>query len=537
MMMSQHLPQRFGVISRLSAGIGIFLGLMALLGWVLEMPALRSAHPNLVGMSMVTALCLVACGVGLLFLQPGRAAWTKRMGLLIGAGVFALALLKLVDGWLFPEVLGVLTGPWGPGEVYPGAMSDYTVASLLLLGGAIMLLSWETERGYAPAQFLSLGSAGIGLFVLIGYVYDVHAIIHGTPRFPMALTSAVAITVLNVGVLSARPDRGPMVVLSRDTPGGHLMRRLLPVFLLIPFVLGWLRLQGERAGLYDTWFGVALMTALMGACFLGVTWHNAYVLDRKEREREAALAALQSAYERLQRADRHKDEFLAIVSHELRTPLNFVTGFVGFLQEGIGGALNAEQQTYADKAMVGAERLLGLVDDLVEYARMLSGKLKLDPVPTPYAMLLAEAVERIQPVAAARAIAVVCDAEDMGLFVIDGYRVAQALNKLLDNAAKFTPEGGRITLRAWVRGGVLRTEVSDTGPGIPPAEQWNIFRHFQQADMSSTRASGGLGLGLAICKGIVEAHGGTLGVQSEPGAGSTFWFELPAQPEPALPSD
>lgn len=532
--MSQHLIRRFGVMSRLSAGIGILLGLAALLGWVLNIPALRSVHPNLVGMSMLTAVCLVACGVGLLFLQRGRPTWAKRTGLLLGAGVCALALLKVMDGWLFPEFLGVLAGPWGPGEVYPGAMSDYTVGSLLLLGGAIMLLSWETEEGYAPAQFLSLGSAAIGMFVLIGYVYDVHSIIHGTPSFPMALTSAVSIVSLNVGVLSARPDRGPMVVLSRDTPGGHLMRRLLPVFLLIPFVLGWLRLQGERVGLYDTWFGVALMTALMSACFLGVTWHNAYLLDRKEREREEALAALRSAYDRLQRADRHKDEFLAIVSHELRTPLNFVTGFVGFLQEGIGGALNPEQQSYADKAMGGAERLLGLVDDLVEYARILSGKLKLDPVPTPYAMLLAEAVERIQPAAADKAVAVACEAEETGLPVIDGYRVAQALNKLIDNAVKFTPEGGRVTLRAWVREGVLRTEVSDTGPGIPPAEQWNIFRHFQQADMSSTRASGGLGLGLAICKGIVEAHGGTLGVQSEPGAGSTFWFELPALPDQGL---
>jgi signal transduction histidine kinase len=515
------------VVSSASAAIGLLIAAIALAGWFLDRPVLRSIHPNLVGMSMITAICLLACGVGLLLLQRGRPAWATWTGVALGAGVLAFALLKLLDGWLFPEFLGVLPGPWGPGEVYPAAMSDYTVAGLVLLGAAIMLLSWTTPRGYAPAQFLSLGSMAIGMFVLIGYVYDVQSIIHGTPDFPMALPSAMAIVVLNIGVLCARPNQGPMVVLSRDTPGGHLMRSLLPTFLVLPFLLGWLRLQGERIGLYEAWFGVALMTAVMIASFLGFTWRSAYLLDRKERERETAQAALQAAYDRLQRSDRHKDEFLAIVSHELRTPLNFVIGFTSFLQDGVGGRLNPEQQGYADRAMAGAERLRDLVTDLVDYARILSGKLTLDPVPTPYGMLLDEAIERIRPQAEAKAIQVVADTGEPGLIVIDGYWMALALNKLLDNAVHFTPEGGRIVLRASQGPDRLRTEVTDSGPGVPLDEQWNIFRHFQQADMSSTRTSGGLGLGLAISKGVIEAHNGRIGVESRPGTGSTFWFELP----------
>ncbi|MNS23830.1 Signal transduction histidine-protein kinase BarA [compost metagenome] len=527
MLNSLPLTSRCEVVSKASAAVGLLIAAMALAGWFLGIPALRSIHPNLAGMSAITALCLVACGVGLLLLQRGRPTWANRAGLALGAAVLAFALLKLLDGWLFPEVLGVLPGPWGPGEVYPAAMSDYTVSGLVLLGAAVMLLSWKTPSGYAPAQFLALGSMAIGMFVLIGYVYDVQSIIHGTPNFPMALPAAVAIVALNVSVLCARPTQGPMVVLSRNTPGGHLMRSLLPTFLVLPFLLGWLRLQGERIGLYEAWFGVALMTVVMIACFLGVTWRNAYLLDRKEHERETAQAALQAAYDRLQRSDRHKDEFLAIVSHELRTPLNFVIGFVSFLQEGVGGRLPPEQQGYANRAMGGAERLRDLVTDLVDYARILSGKLTLDPVPTPYGMLLDEALERIRPMAEAKAIAVVADTAAPGLLVIDGYWVALALNKLLDNAVKFSPEGGRIGLRTTQGPEWLRTEVTDSGPGVPLDEQWNIFRHFQQADMSSTRASGGLGLGLAISKAIIEAHGGRIGVESEPGAGSTFWFELP----------
>ncbi|MFN3429595.1 MAG: hypothetical protein ACK46X_06550, partial [Candidatus Sericytochromatia bacterium] len=195
-MNSNHLPRRFEVASRASAGIGLLIATMALAGWLLDKPALRSIHPNLVGMSVLTAGCLLACGVGLLLLQRGRSAWSMRAGVALGAGVLGFALLKLLDGWLFPEFLGALSGPWGPGEVYPAAMSAYTVSGLMLLGAAIMLLSWKTPGGYAPAQFLALGSIAIGMFVLIGYVYDVQAIIHGTPNFPMALPSAVAIVVL-----------------------------------------------------------------------------------------------------------------------------------------------------------------------------------------------------------------------------------------------------------------------------------------------------------------------------------------------------
>jgi signal transduction histidine kinase len=522
-------------MSRQAAASGLAIAALALVGWLFGMTTLQSLHPSLVAMSVVTAVSLGICAVAVLLLQRGRSPGRKRLGILLGTMVFAFAWLKLLHGLTSLDALSAHGGVFGPGGVYPTAMSTYTAAALVPLSAALMLMNLETKRGLAPAQLLALASLAVAFFVLIGYAFEVRSIIQGTASFPMALNTAIGLLLVNLGVLCARPTDGPMVMFSRSSPGGHLMRRLLPAFFALPFALGWLRLQAERASLFEAWFGVALMTTLMTASFMGLTWWNAYALDAKEKGRQEAEAAtrrreleLREAYEQLKEADRHKDEVLSVVSHELKTPLNFIMGFVSFLQEGLGGPLNAEQQDYADKAMGGTERLHGLIDDLVEYARILSNRLKLDPVPTPLADLLEDVCEQVAPAAAEKRLSVAVTTDLQALACVDGYRLAQAIRKLLDNAVKFTPEGGHIAVDATLREGVLTVEVSDTGPGIPAELQGSIFQHFRQADMSATRERGGLGLGLAIAQGIIRAHGGTLGVRSAPGHGSTFWMTLPA---------
>lgn len=535
--MTIHEPT-LGRLKRLSSQasvISLVLAGSVLLGWLFGIPSLQSILTNLVGMSLVTAISIVLGALSLMLLQASRTARLKRVGILLAALVLIISLGELLCGPWIPSVIHLSGWRAAPGGVLPTSMSPYTGVALALLAGALALLNWETEEGHEPAQFMALASMAVAFFVLIGYAYGIQSIIKDTPAFPMALNTAIAIMALGLGVLCARPHRGPMVIIASETPGGHLMRRLIPAFLVLPIVFGWLRLQAERAGLFDAWFGVALMTVLMAASFLGLTWWNAFALDRKERERQATEeelrrreAALRDAYEQLKVADRHKDEFLSVISHELKTPLNFVTGFVSFLQDGVGGRLNAEQQSFADRAMAGAERLLQLIDDLVDYARILSGKLSLDVVPTPYEQLLEEALERIRPEAEQKRLTLRVSSHLQGLVCIDGYRMAQALKKLLDNAVKFTPEGGRVELESTFDGSTLKTEVRDTGPGVALQEQGTIFQHFRQVDMTATRESGGMGLGLPIARGIIEAHGGTIGLRSEPGKGSTFWLMVPA---------
>jgi signal transduction histidine kinase len=509
MEIGEDLPnaRRLATLARLASVVGLLISLTSLISTGVALPLGRALPVEVAG--PLTGGCLALAAIGALLLPRAGTAWRRRVVVLLGAAVELVAIANLMP------------------TLHPAAMSAYAAAALLLLGLAL-LLAVRDGRSEGPAQVLAVGSMAIALFVLIGYAYDVRSIIRGTATIPMSLDVAVAVSLIGAGVAFARPDRGPMRLLAEDSPGGTLLRRTLPAFLVAPFVLGWLRLQGERAGLYETWFGVALMTALMAASFIGLTWWNAHALDRRERERLRAREALGRAYEALAEADRHKDEFLAVASHELRTPLNVVLGYLSFLQEGAGGALNPEQQAFADKGMAGVERLRLLIDDIVDYARIVSGRLPLDPVPTPYEALVEDVVAHLRPVAAARRIAIEVDAADVGLPCLDGHRIGQVLAKLLDNGIKFTPDGGRIVVRVWRTGVRLQTAIADTGPGVGEDARARIFHPFHQADMSTTRAFGGLGLGLPISKGIVEAHGGTIGFESGPGSGATFWFTLPA---------
>lgn len=232
--------------------------------------------------------------------------------------------------------------------------------------------------------------------------------------------------------------------------------------------------------------------------------------------------------ESLQRADKLKDQFLGIISHELRTPLNAILGFGSILADGLAGELSAEQVRYVHKILDSSDKLLGLVDELLDVSRIQAGKFTLDR-------------QAAKPPALARAALVECGAAalqkglsltnevppDLPLVDVDPRRAGQVLGNLLTNAIKFTPEGGTITLRARAEGDSVYMAVSDTGSGMSADQSSRVFEAFTQVDMSSTRKVGGVGLGLFIVKALVEAHGGEVGVESELGRGSTFWFTLP----------
>lgn len=251
---------------------------------------------------------------------------------------------------------------------------------------------------------------------------------------------------------------------------------------------------------------------------------------RAESELAMRAGELARANQALLEADRYKDEFLAALSHELRTPLSGIIGFGTMLSEGDAGPLNEEQQTFVRHLLLDAERLNALIRDLMELSRIQAGKFELAPAPTPFEPVVHDAIVDLAPRATEKGIQLRVDVEVPGEIVMDGERIMEVIHQLVENAVKFTPRGGRITVRAYPQGDRVLTEVLDTGVGIAPGDLPKLFRRFQQLDMSATRTAGGLGMGLAISKAIVQAHGGQIGVMSEQGKGSRFWFSLPRVP-------
>jgi PAS domain S-box-containing protein len=232
--------------------------------------------------------------------------------------------------------------------------------------------------------------------------------------------------------------------------------------------------------------------------------------------------------EATQRMDRLKDQFLALVSHELRTPLTAIFGYAALLSENEESRLTAEQDQYARSILDATADLTKLINNLIDLTTLHAGKLNLEPAPVNFSEIVLGAMHAVQTKAREKHLWLANHATpDLPEMVGDPERIAQVLINVVSNAIKFTPEGGRIDIRAAVDDGFMRCEVSDSGPGISAGDLEKLFKPFSQADMSATRDYGGLGIGLSISKTLVEAHGGHIGVISAPGKGSTFWFTLP----------
>ena len=230
----------------------------------------------------------------------------------------------------------------------------------------------------------------------------------------------------------------------------------------------------------------------------------------------------------LEAASRHKSEFLANMSHELRTPLNAVIGFSEVLIQRMFGALNDKQEEYLKDIYASGQHLLSLINDILDLSKIEAGRMELVPAPFHLPTALENAVTLVRERAARHGITLELDLDPrLGELVGDERKVKQVLLNLLSNAVKFTPEGGRISVKAGLTDGAVEIAVTDTGVGIAPEDQAAIFEEFRQVGSDETRKQEGTGLGLTLAKKFVELHGGRIWVASKLGTGSTFTFTLP----------
>jgi len=228
-------------------------------------------------------------------------------------------------------------------------------------------------------------------------------------------------------------------------------------------------------------------------------------------------------------ASQHKSEFLANMSHELRTPLNAIIGFSEVLSERMFGELNEKQEEYSKDIHASAQHLLSLINDILDLSKIEAGRMELELSDFHLPTALDSALTLVRERAGRRSIALHTNIDNrLGQIQADERKVRQVVLNLLSNAIKFTPEGGRIEVSAVPKDGLVEVSVSDSGVGIAPEDQEAVFEEFRQVGTAAKKVEG-TGLGLTLCRKLVELHGGRIWVKSEEGVGSTFTFTIPVR--------
>jgi len=312
------------------------------------------------------------------------------------------------------------------------------------------------------------------------------------------------------------------------------------------------RINEEVAGKV-AWHILRVLEAMLYISYKHVLTSRVHLesINASYNELQQKNRTLQESFERLKELDRLKSNFLATISHELRTPLTSIIGYSEMLLEGLAGQLSPEQHEYVSTVMEKGEQLLGIINSILDFSKLEAGRVQLKPQQINVKDLIRGALTTMMPIARKAQVNIsLAMAENLPPLVADAEKFSQILLNLLSNAVKFNRPGGRVevivdtfnrqrdpkqdadipaALRP-VHDEYLRLQVRDTGIGIAANQLERIFDSFYQVDGSSTREFGGTGLGLTIVRGLVEAHGGTIEVASQPGQGSTFTVLLPLEP-------
>ncbi len=647
------MKTKFQTYLRISALLTVSIGLVVLLGWYLDILTLKSVLPGLTAMKVNTAVCFILCGLSLLLFQVKPAivlaSYLKQTSALIVIIVGALTLCEYLFGWdlgidqLLYKELSASTD-----SSLPGRMAFITALNFLLVGLSLLLL--YRAKLLRTSQAFLLIVVFNSLLALMGYVYGVESLYGIYFYSAMAIHAAMLFVILAAGILCLRPEQGLMELVTSDTFGGVVVRRLLPAAILVPFLMGWLRLFGERAGAYSTEFGLALFALSNMIVFaILIVWSGRHLhqldVERKRagvalQEREKMLEALfehspdaiivvnqeghisrvnrlaenlfgytrdefihmtietliperysknhvhhRSNYhanpssramgtglqlyarrkdgtefpvdimlspvetsegsvvtavirditerkvaeeklkitlEDLGRSNKELEQFAYVASHDLQEPLRMVSSFTQMLERRYKDKLDADANDFIGFAVDGANRMQVLINDLLMYSRVGTRGNPFEP--TDMNEILGQAIANLR-VAIEESHTIITN-DELPAVRVDAAQIAQLFQNLLSNGIKF---GANNTPFVHVSFSESSDEwvfsVKDNGIGIAPAYYERIFVIFRRLQTKAEYP--GTGIGLAICKKIVERHGGKIWVESELGKGSTFYFTIP----------
>ncbi|HMI42232.1 MAG TPA: HAMP domain-containing sensor histidine kinase [Gemmatimonadaceae bacterium] len=529
----------------MAGAVVAIMGALVLAGWALNLPIVTQLSQGGVPMIPLTALSFALAGGSLtMAVRPNRTATTEAIQQTLAAAVATITILtfyEYIRGGTSQFDLLLFGDRLHDGSVSAGRIAPNTAACLLLFSLALLTIPHDQRKHDLRAQMFAAPGLFIALVAILGYVFDVRGMYSLSQSTGMALPTAIAHLILGVGIIFAVRDRGVASLLMDEGAAGVLTRRLLPAALLAPVVLGIVRLAGESAGIYETEFGTSLFALASILIYVILVLWSARVLRNSDKERvdllaleqqarahaEGARSEAEAARAEAERANNSKTDFLAVMSHELRTPLTAIMGYEELLSDGITGPVTELQRQQLGRINASARHLLGLIDEILTFARVDIGRERVRWESMSVNHTLTDAASLVQPMAADKKLRFVVELLDEDQSIqTDGTKLRQMLVNLLSNGIKFTDKG-EVRLGCAVNASTLEVRIADTGVGIAAENIEDVFEPFWQAEQTATRKTGGTGLGLSVTRKLARLLGGDVTVASRMGAGTTFLLTLP----------
>jgi len=536
----------FERVPLIAGSVVAVIGALVLAGWALNLPLITQWSQGGIPMIPLAALCFVLAGGSLtMAVRPNRTATTEAIQQTLAAAVATIAILSFYEYFreggsdfdllLFGDKLR--GGPSSP----PGRIAINSAACLLLYSLALLSIPHDQRKHDLRAQMFATPGLLIALIAIVGYVFGVKGMYALSQTSGMAMPTAISHLILGVGIIFAVRDRGVAALLMDEGAAGVLTRRLLPAALFAPIILGLIRLAGESAGIYESEFGASLFAVVSILIFVLLVLWSARALRDSDKERvdlllleqqarahaERARNEAEIARAEAERANNSKTDFLAVMSHELRTPLTAIMGYEELLSDGITGPVTEMQKQQLGRINASARHLLGLIDEILTFARVDIGRERVRWESMSINHTLTDAAALVQPMASDKHLRFVVELlEEDQAIQTDGTKLRQMLVNLLSNGIKFTDKG-EVRLGCAVNNGNLEVEIADTGVGIAAENFEDVFEPFWQAEQTATRKTGGTGLGLSVTRKLARLLGGDVTVVSRMGAGTTFLLTLP----------
>lgn len=520
------------------------LAVGVLLGWTFNITLLKSIVPGFVAMNPLTALCFLFIAVWQLHCRRNNSSnnstpsWFTYLlaGFVLVVG--ALRLYDIMDGSAYSIDAMVFTSRVGKGHISP-----LTAFAFVCLGIAMLTFKVQ-QRKRSLVLFFITPVFAVSIVSFFGYIIGDSEIITSQPFVPMALHTAFCFLALVVSFLFLFPKNVVTETLLSDDFGGSIARRLLPYIIVVPLALGFFRYQGERLGLYETGFGVALTVVGAMLTFIVVVVRQSRaisLMDRERREAERSVEQrskeLMAANKELESKNKELEQFSYAASHDMQEPLRKVQTFSGLLLERNGEQLDERGREYVNKMTAAVGRMKTLIEDLLLYSQQSTYEREYIPIDL---NTIIESIKSDLEMVIEQKGAVI-RVEKLPVISGDPTQTRQLFYNLVTNALKFAAPGAtpHVTISARIIGEEIfkqkphldssktfvEISVSDNGIGFRQEYASQIFNLFKRLHAKSDYE--GTGIGLSLCKKIVENHGGDIWAEGKEGGGATFKLLLP----------